>query len=41
MIYYTCPDEYAATDWAGHYIEEHKEEIKAKARLRYRKRCGL
>ena len=27
MIYYTCPDEYAATDWAGHYIEDHKEEI--------------
>lgn len=23
------------------YYEEHKEEIKAKARLRYRKRCGL
>ena len=27
MIYYTCPDEYAATDWAGHYIETHREKV--------------
>jgi hypothetical protein len=27
MSYYTCPDEYAATDWAGHYLEENREEV--------------
>jgi hypothetical protein len=27
MTYYTCPDEYAATDWAGHYIETHREKV--------------
>jgi len=27
MTYFTCPDEYAATEWAGNYIESHREEI--------------
>jgi hypothetical protein len=27
MLYYTCPDEYAATDWAGRYIAAHKDKI--------------
>jgi hypothetical protein len=27
MAYFTCPDEYAATDWAGHYIESHRDKI--------------
>lgn len=27
MLYYTCPDEYAATEWAGNYIMAHEKEI--------------
>ncbi len=27
MLYYTCPDEYAATEWAGNYIMTHQERI--------------
>lgn len=27
MLYYTAPDEYAATEWAGNYIMNHAEAI--------------
>lgn len=27
MIYFNCPDEMAATDWAGEYMMDHKDEI--------------
>jgi hypothetical protein len=27
LTYYTSPDEYAATDWAGHYIEKNQDKI--------------
>ena len=27
MIYFSCPDEYAATDWAGEYIITHNNEL--------------
>ena len=27
MIYFNCPDEYAATDWAGEYIITHNNEL--------------
>jgi len=27
-LYFSLPDEYAATDWAGHYMMEHAEEVK-------------
>lgn len=27
LLYYTAPDEYAATNWAGKYIMEHEAEI--------------
>lgn len=27
MIYFNCPDEKAATDWAGEYMMSHKDEI--------------
>ena len=27
MLYYTCPDEYAATEWAGNYIMTHEADI--------------
>lgn len=27
LLYYTAPDEYAATEWAGNYIMEHSDEI--------------
>ena len=27
LLYFTCPDEYAATEWAGCFIEEHLAEV--------------
>ncbi len=30
-----------ALAWQKAYYEKHKEEIKAKANLRYRRKCGL
>ena len=27
MVYFNCPDEVAATDWAGEYMMNHKDEI--------------
>lgn len=27
MVYFNCPDEYAATDWAGEYIIAHNNEL--------------
>ena len=27
LFYFTAPDEYAATDWAGHYMIEHRREV--------------
>lgn len=27
LFYFTAPDEYAATDWAGNYMIEHEQEV--------------